>query len=127
MGIKLTAKQVRAIEALLSERTIADAAVAAGVGEASLYRWLNDPAFDKAYKSARSRLLETTLTRLQHVSSDAVKTLHETLTDPLAQAPARVSAARTILEFSLKAREALELDDRLSALEEVLLAGKKTT
>jgi hypothetical protein len=121
MPAKLSAKQLKAIEALLTEPSTTAAAAAAGVSPATLFRWLNDPVFDQAYKAARTRLLESTLTRLQSVSADAVQTLHTTLTDPLAQAPARVSAARAILEFSLKAREQLELQDRLAALEKALL------
>jgi hypothetical protein len=113
----LTAKQLRAIEALLKEPTTVAAAKAAKVSEATIFRWLADPLFDQAYRQARGRLLESTLTALQCASGDAVQTLRGILSDPLAQAPARVSAARAILEFSLKAKEVLEVEERLRTLE----------
>lgn len=121
----LTARQIRAIQALLEEPTTAAAAQAAQVSEATIFRWLADPAFSAAYREARSRLVETALTALQSASSEAVKTLRNTLTDPHAPPNIKVSAARAILEFSLKAREALDFEDRLERLENSLKARRK--
>ncbi len=44
-GQKLMAKQEALIAALLTERTYSAAATKAGISEATLYRWLNRPAF----------------------------------------------------------------------------------
>ncbi len=49
----LTAAQERAIIALLNEQTVGRAAVAAEVGQRTLYRWLKDPTFSRAYREAR--------------------------------------------------------------------------
>jgi hypothetical protein len=117
---ELTAKQLRAIEALLKEPTTAKAAKAAGVGETTIFRWLNDPAFSAAYRETRSRLLETTLTSLQAASGDAVDALRKVLKNTKARPGEKVSAARAILEYSLKAREVLEVEERLRALEDRL-------
>ncbi len=114
---KLTAKQQRAIKALLDEPTTKAAAESAKVGETTLHRWLNDPAFSSAYREARGRLLETTLTRLQQVSGKAVDTLETVMTDEAAKGSERVSAAKAVLEMTLKAREVLETEERLRALE----------
>ncbi len=121
----LTAKQARAIKALLEEPTTTAAAAAAKVSVPTIFRWLANPTFSAAYREARSRLVETALTRLQSASSDAVKTLRATLTDPLAQPSVRVSAARAILEFSLKAREMMEFEERLERLESTLLKSAR--
>src|SRR5262245_9832386 len=117
----LTDRQLRAISALLEEPTIFLAAGRAGVGKATLFRWLNDPAFSEAYRAARGRLLEDVLTSLQSASIDAVIVLREIMTDKDINAFARVSAARGVLELSLKAREIIEVDARLRALEDSLI------
>lgn len=114
---KLTAKQQRAIEALLSEPTVQAAAKAAGVSKATIFRWLGDSVFSEAYRDLRGRLLESTLAALQQASGDAVKTLREVMEGAILHPSARVSAARTLLEMSLKAREVLEVEERLKALE----------
>ncbi|MBL8189229.1 MAG: hypothetical protein JNK38_14570 [Acidobacteria bacterium] len=117
---RLSAKQQRAIEALLSEPTTRAAAAAADVSEATIWRWLAEPEFSVAYRAARGRLLESTLTALQSASADAVVCLREILNDKTAQVSARVSAAKSVLELGLKARETLETQERLAYLEKAL-------
>ena len=116
----LTPKQQRAIEALLKNPTTRAAAQAAGVSETTIFRWLADPAFSKAHREARGRILESTLLALQSASSDAVQTLRAVMNDHDALPAARVSAARSVLEFALKARTELEIEERLAALEQRL-------
>jgi len=117
---RLSTKQQRAIEALLTEPTTRAAAVAAEVSEATIWRWLAEPEFSVAYRAARGRLLESTLTALQAASADAVVCLREILNDKTAQVSARVSAAKSVLELGLKARETLETQERLAYLEKAL-------
>jgi len=50
---KLDDRAEAAIAALLTERTHALAATKAGISEATLARWLQASAFQKAYKAAR--------------------------------------------------------------------------
>jgi len=121
-GGGLTPKQERAIEALLSEPTTKKAAETAKISEVTIYRWLNDPLFTLTYKAARGRLTEATLTALQSTSALAVETLRTVMADVTAQASARVGAAKTVLELGLKAREILETEERLKAIEERLKA-----
>lgn len=122
----LTAKQDRAILALLSEPTAKKAAEVAKIAEVTIHRWLNDPAFSTTLKEARSRALESTLSSLQGASGKAVETLHEVMKDKTAQPAARVSAAKTILEMTIRARDILETEERLRVLEARLLAGGQT-
>lgn len=114
---RLSAKQQRAIEALLRESTTRAAASAAGVSEATIFRWLAESVFAAAYREARSRLLESTLTALQAASTEAVKVLQEVMGNYEAMPAARVSAARAVLDFALKGREQIEIEERLRALE----------
>src|SRR5262249_4095729 len=115
----LSDKQRRAIAALLSEPTGKAAAKAAKGSEATIYRWQADPMFSATLKEARGRALESTLTSLQGASGQAVSTLVSVMTDDQAQTSARVSAARTVLEMTLKARDQLELSERLVYLEKL--------
>jgi hypothetical protein len=57
-GEKLTRKQEQAIAALLLHPTVREAAAEAKVGEATLRRWMKEPAFNDAYTATRRRLLE---------------------------------------------------------------------
>jgi hypothetical protein len=113
----LTPKHWRAIECLMAEPTTRAAARRAGIGEATLRRWLGDAAFTLAYQDARNRQLETTLTNLQAASGQAVQTLRDVMGDDTAKPSERVSAAKAVLEISLKARDILETEERLSAIE----------
>ena len=117
-----SARQQRAIEALITEPTTRAAAKAAKVSEATIWRWLTDPIFSTAYKDARSQLLESTLTALQAKGQAAVEALADVMTNAVEYPSARVSAARTILEMTLKAREVLEVEERLREVEAKLAA-----
>jgi hypothetical protein len=74
-GQKLTRKQEVLIAALLTEPTHAAAAAQAGVGETTLYRWLQLPAFRAAYHRARQELVDSTIGRIQAATGQAVATL----------------------------------------------------
>lgn len=115
---KLTTKQQQAIEALLSEPTVQAAAKKVGISKTTIFRWLKDSVFSVAYRELRGQLLESTLIALQQASSDAVLTLKTVMKDEKARGSERVSAARCVLEMTLKAREVLEIEDRLKILEE---------
>jgi hypothetical protein len=123
---RLTDKQERAINCLLSEPTAKKAAARARISETTLYRWLNDdPLFAAALKQARNRVLETTLSGLQAASGQAVETLIDVMRSATESPAARVSAARTILEFTLRANDAIETEKRLRALELKLIENGK--
>jgi hypothetical protein len=54
---------------------------------------------------------------LQQAASDAVTTLQGVMTDAETPAPARVTAAKAVLELALKAGEIEDLTARIEALE----------
>src|SRR5687768_1104504 len=78
-GEKLSRTQERAILALLQEPTVAAAAEACGVGEATLARWLRLPAFQAEYRAARRQVVEHGLSQLQQLTSEAAATLRRNL------------------------------------------------
>jgi hypothetical protein len=115
-GEKLTRKQEQAIAALLCQPTIAAAAKQAKVSEATLRRWLGDPAFKAAYAAARCEVLERTVVLLLGATRKSVECLECNLT---AEKPGdQIRAAVAILEQATKGIELLDLESRLAALEE---------
>ena len=108
------------IGALLTEASIEEAAHKAGVGSRSIYRWLReDEAFQAAYNRAKREVVRQAQTRLQQATGKAVAALIAVIDDPLVQASARVSAAKAILEYAIRAVEIDDLEARIQALEQV--------
>src|SRR5215813_95705 len=97
-GEKLNRKQEQAIAALLSYPTIGEAARATGISESTLLRWLQQEEFQTHYRDARREAIGQAIANLQKASSEAVKTLQDVMKDTTAPAPARVSAAKIVLD-----------------------------
>ena len=114
----LDPKQQEGIVALLTEPSVAKAALAIGVAASTVFRWLQDPTFSAAYRRARREAFEAAIGLVHKMSALAAQTLGKVMTDPAAPPSAKVAAAATILKF---ARDSIELDDhevRITALEE---------
>ncbi|MGD0231535.1 MAG: hypothetical protein ABSC19_14460 [Syntrophorhabdales bacterium] len=116
-GEKFSRKREAAIIALLAEPTIEKAATACGIGEATLRRWLKDPAFQERYRAARRESLQAVMNRLQQIAGEAVETLREVAGNKQAPASSRVAAARVVLETVVKTVELQEIEQRLKELE----------
>ncbi|MFA7468121.1 MAG: transposase family protein [Desulfotomaculaceae bacterium] len=116
-GEKLTRKQEQAIAALLLQPTIAEAARSANIGETTLWRWLQVEGFQVAYAKAKKEAVAQAVARLQQITSKAVDTLQAVMEDEEAPASSRVTAARVVLETSLKAIELEDLAARVEQLE----------
>lgn len=114
---ELSPQQEGAIVALLSDPGLTGAAKAAGVGKATLWRWLQQPAFQAAYRKARREAVEEARARLQQASGEAVEALRDVMNDQDAPHASRVSAARTVLDMAMAATSTEQLEERLAALE----------
>lgn len=106
------------IAALLSCRTVKDAAEQCHVSERSILRWLKEPEFQSEYQTAKSQLLESGVNRLRLGGFDAAERLHKVITDPAAPLTAVVSASGRLLDLLLKAVEIEDLSRRLDRLEQ---------
>ena len=105
-----------ALAALLSERTIAEAAAKAALSESTMLRWLADPAFKARYRDARRQVVEAAITGIQQAASDAVAALRRNLTCGI---PAvEVGAAKSVLDFAVKGVELVDLAERVEQLEQ---------
>lgn len=113
----MTPKMQKALLALLTHPTKESAAAAAGITSKTLRKFLDDPGFQAEYRAAYSRLVDDAVRQAQKSLSPAIKTLNDIMQDTEANGQIRVSAARSLLEFSLKATEQLDILDRLTELE----------
>lgn len=117
-GSKFSHKKEEAIIALLTHRTIEEAARATGISVQTLYRWLRLPEFQRAYREARGAAFSQANGRLQQASTAAVSTLLKVMVDPASPAPSRVRAAGIVLEQARQSFEYEDVDLRLKALEQ---------
>lgn len=120
----LTPKQTRAVLALLEHPTLKDAAAAAGVAESTLHRWMQQEKFKAAYMETRRAAVNQSIAHLQSATGEAVTCLRDVMKSTTASDAAKVSAARAVLELSLKAVEIEDLAERVKQLE-ALLEPKK--
>lgn len=115
-GEKLTRKQEQAIACLLTTQTVAEAARACGVGEATMFRWLQQPEFVEQYRQFRRAILSDALSDLQTATREAVDTLRRLLTSGAPAVECR--AAIAVLDIALRASEMQEMEQRLTRLEQ---------
>jgi len=116
----LTGKKFKAIEALLACDTVDQACKACGISRTTMYRFLQEPEFDKEFKRAKRQLVSRAILRLQQACGDASRALAEICRNGEAPPSARVSAAREILSSTMKAIETEEIEERLKAIEDRL-------
>jgi hypothetical protein len=114
----MTAKQQRAIGALLSEPSIRQAAVVARLGEKPIRRWLQIPEFSLAYQQARRQAFAEALSDLRAATHDAVDALRKAIKEETGAV--RLKAATAILELSIRSAETFEIETRLERLEREL-------
>jgi hypothetical protein len=116
----LSAKQELALRAVISHPTLKDAAAAVDISETTLWRYKQDPEFSRRLRDARREAVDHAVLRLQRGSNDAVTVLHELMLKEDAPASARITAARTVLEYSVRAAEIDELRGRVEELGEFI-------
>ena len=119
-GQKLSRKKEQAIAALLSQPSIGGAAKKIGIGEKTLFRWLQLDEFKQAYKIARSQVVDQTIAQIQSVMSEALQTLLNVMSDDAAPSSAKVSAARALLDIGFKVIEIEDLENRIEKIEKNL-------
>jgi len=116
-GSKFGRKKEEAVIALLTHRTMEEAARAVNVATKTLLRWQKEPEFDAAYRSAKRAAFGQSIARLHHLSSAAVSTLGKIMLDSATPPATRVRAADSILDHTTKAIEIEEIEARVAALE----------
>jgi hypothetical protein len=115
----LTAKQEVAIAALISTNSIKEAAAAASISEVTLWRWLKQPEFKKAYMQARWKAVQQAIAVLQRSTSTAASVLQEIADNDKLEPRVRVYASRAILHNAMRGIQLEDQEERLSDLEAV--------
>lgn len=110
----MTPKREKALSALLVSRTQAEAAALAGIGESTLREYMKDAEFKERYNLACRELVREAARQAQQTLSPALRTIVE---DEDEQTQARITAARTMLEYSLKLSEHADILEQLRELE----------
>lgn len=120
----LSARQRRAVEALLSTGEVSAAAQTVGVSRQTLYRWLAEPAFTAAVRSAEAQALDDLSRMLVRLGRTAAGTLARAMADPATPAATRVRAADAVLGRLLQLRELATLEARVGELERAAGLGE---
>ncbi|MCD8147757.1 MAG: helix-turn-helix domain containing protein [Clostridiales bacterium] len=114
----MTIKQARGLSALLSSNSIPEAAKEAGISEGTLRRWLRE---DDEFSAAYNEGLRTMLADAVHVgrvrSAEAMGVFDEVMGDTTINAQTRITAARSLLEFTLRLAASTDLQKQMDELE----------
>jgi phage terminase small subunit len=104
------------VAAIVTGGTVEAAAQTAGIGERTAYTWLARPEIRQQISEARGQLVEQACGRLADAATAAADALCGLLAAK--SESVRLSAARALLELAFRARETLDHEERLTALEE---------
>jgi transposase-like protein len=108
-GSKFEQKMELAIAALLSHRSLEDAARAVGVSANTLLRWMKESEFQAKLQEARRLAFSQSLGRLQEATGAAVNTTLKIMLDTNNPPGVRLRAAEIVLEQAAKAAELEQL------------------
>jgi hypothetical protein len=123
-GSKFERKKEEAIAALLSHRTIEDAAQAINIAPRTLMRWLQLAEFKAAFRQARRDAVDQATARLQQATGAAAATVLRLMTDPAAPAAVRLRAAESVFDHAIRAIEIEDIEVRVAELEQAVEDAK---
>lgn len=115
---ELSPKQTAVLVQLVAGVDVEKAAVLAGAGERTVWRWLGEnKPFRRELRLRQRQAMEAATRKLQSAAVKAVETLEAVMADATAPHAARVSAAKTILDTGYRAVELADVVQRLEELE----------
>lgn len=117
MSKNLTPRQKSAIATLAAGETVTRAAVSANVSRETIYKWLQQPAFQKALIETTDAALENVSRRLVALADAALETLETAMTDESTEPGPRIRAAAVVLQNVLAVVEQVTLNRRITELE----------
>jgi len=126
-GAKFGRKKELAIAALLTHRSVEDAARAVDLNHNTLLNWLKIPTFVKEYRAARREVVNQSVARLQQATGAAGTVMLKLMTDPNVPAAVRLRAAECVFDRAFKGVELEDLEERVAELERAADATKSAT
>jgi hypothetical protein len=113
----LTPNKEKLLAALLTSRSKKDAAAAAGIAERTMRTYFEDPEFCQRYREAFAGVIEDATRQAQALLMPALSTLQTVMEDEEIPAQARITAAKSIIDYSLKLTEQADILEQLRELE----------
>ncbi len=113
----LSPKQRKAVAALLTTGDATAAAQAAGIARDTLYRWMGQPLFLEAVRTAEAQALDDLSRMLVRLGRTAAGTLAKAMSDAATPVATKVRAADATLGRLLQLRELATLEARVAELE----------
>jgi DNA-binding transcriptional MerR regulator len=114
---KLGRKREQVIMALLTCRTVQQAAEQSGVSLSSIMRWQREEPFRKALEAAKTQLLRAATLRLAANVGEAAETIGEIVRDGDAPKGARLQASVSTFRLLQDDRVLETLEERIRKLE----------
>jgi AcrR family transcriptional regulator len=114
----LSARQERALIALLSHPTIKKAARAAGLSEVTLWRYLRDKTFRRILSEVCRDARQHAVILLHQDSGDATRIVSDLMNNENVPPATRLAAARTIIDYTFHGPVTVDLATRFEELEE---------
>lgn len=115
-------KEAQALAALVSSSTVRQASAASGIPERTLWRLLEKPDFSARLEQEKEKLISTASDSLKAKVHAATRAIADVMEDADAPAAARITAAKTILEYALRYAEMADVIHRLDELERQMAA-----
>ena len=89
-----------------------------------MYNWLADPHFMAAYRAARRSQFDDGLAVLERNFAGSCQALVDVVNDLEEDTPARIVAAKAVIEHAFKAQDSIAVQEELAALGAVIDALK---
>lgn len=113
----MTPNEERALSALLTSKTKLEAAEKAGITDRTMRRYFENPEFCQRYREAFAGVVQDATRRAQQLLEPALSTLQTVMEDEEIPAQARIAAAKSIIDYSLKLTEQADILEQLRELE----------
>lgn len=114
MTDKLTAKQQKALEALIVSSSLRQAARISGVSERAIQNYLKQNEFLIAYRNAGAARLRNATRIMQNALSDAASALHDIVKNGNEPSSNRIAAARALLEYGARYTEFTDILEEIT-------------
>lgn len=99
------------IAALITHRTIKEAAESCGITERTIYNKMRDAEFELLYQCARTDVLRAVVAEVTTKAKDALETMASIMHDEDVSAQTRLNAANCILSYSERAQMRLKQEE----------------
>ena len=114
----MNAKQLKFLEALLSQPTISKAVETAQISRAQGYRWLKDETFKGEFESRKMEVLQSCVGQMQQGFEDAVSELLQIIRNSRTAPQIKINAIDCLFRNWKPLAEQCDVMAKLSELEE---------